>query len=84
MMESNFAKFQIGIIPKRWYKEHLQSDLEKINNTPVIMLGNGNVNDSERNQLIDMDFMQTSAIFNQNFQLPTIQKQVLKKKNMLF
>uniref|UniRef100_U9SVZ4 SWIM-type domain-containing protein n=1 Tax=Rhizophagus irregularis (strain DAOM 181602 / DAOM 197198 / MUCL 43194) TaxID=747089 RepID=U9SVZ4_RHIID len=40
MMESNFAKFHINMIPKRWYKEHLQSDLMKINNSPVVTLGN--------------------------------------------
>ncbi|EXX63727.1 hypothetical protein RirG_149630 [Rhizophagus irregularis DAOM 197198w] len=38
MMESNFAKFHINMIPKRWYKEHLQSDLMKINNSPVVTL----------------------------------------------
>ncbi|EXX64632.1 hypothetical protein GLOIN_2v1827324 [Rhizophagus irregularis DAOM 181602=DAOM 197198] len=39
MMESNFAKFHINMIPKRWYKEYLQSNLMKINNLPVVTLG---------------------------------------------
>ncbi|RGB24082.1 hypothetical protein C1646_773587 [Rhizophagus diaphanus] len=43
MMESNFAKFHINIVPERWYKEHLQSDLTKINNSPVVTLVNGRV-----------------------------------------
>ena len=61
MMESNFAKFHINMIPKRWYKEHLQSDLTKINNSPVVRLGNNernnvhDVNKSQRDQLIDID-----------------------------
>ncbi|RGB31244.1 hypothetical protein C1646_671052 [Rhizophagus diaphanus] len=69
MIESNFVKFHINMIPKRWYKEHLQSDLMKINNLPVVTLGNNernnvyNVNNSERNQLIDIDFTQIN-IFN--------------------
>ncbi|GBC22561.2 hypothetical protein GLOIN_2v1770388 [Rhizophagus irregularis DAOM 181602=DAOM 197198] len=36
-MESNFAKFHINMI-QRWYKEHLQLDLMKINNSPVVTL----------------------------------------------
>ncbi|PKK59057.1 hypothetical protein RhiirC2_871376 [Rhizophagus irregularis] len=83
MMESNFAKFHINMIPKRWYKEHLQSDLMKINNSPVVTLGNErnnvhNVNKSDRDQLIDIDFTQTN-IFNQRYQSPTIQRQAFKK-----
>jgi len=81
MMESNFAKFHINMIPKRWYKEHLQSDLTKINNSPVVTLGsNYHFNNSEGNQLIDINFSQTNAIFNQRFQPPAIQRQVFKKK----
>uniref|UniRef100_U9U2P2 Uncharacterized protein n=1 Tax=Rhizophagus irregularis (strain DAOM 181602 / DAOM 197198 / MUCL 43194) TaxID=747089 RepID=U9U2P2_RHIID len=41
-MESNFAKFHINMI-QRWYKEHLQLDLMKINNSPVVTLANGRV-----------------------------------------
>ncbi|PKB95619.1 hypothetical protein RhiirA5_436383 [Rhizophagus irregularis] len=82
-MESNFAKFHINMIPKRWYKEHLQSDLMKINNSPVVTLGNErnnvhNVNKSDRDQLIDIDFTQTN-IFNQRYQSPSIQRQAFKK-----
>jgi len=54
------------MIPKKWYKEHLQSDLVKINNLPVVTLGNSNnnTNYSDRNQMIDIDFTRKNAIFN--------------------
>ncbi|POG73705.1 hypothetical protein GLOIN_2v1827324 [Rhizophagus irregularis DAOM 181602=DAOM 197198] len=80
---NNVAKFHINMIPKRWYKEHLQSDLMKINNSPVVTLGNErnnvhNVNKSDRDQLIDIDFTQTN-IFNQRYKSPNIQRQAFKK-----
>ncbi|CAB4438145.1 unnamed protein product [Rhizophagus irregularis] len=82
-MESNFAKFHINMIPERWYKEHLQSDLTKINNSPAVTLGSEHnvhdVNKSERDQLIDVDFTQTN-IFNQRYQSLTIQRQAFFKK----
>ena len=79
MMESNHAKFHINMIPKRWYKEDLQSDLIKINNSPVVTIGNGYADNSEGNQLIDFDFRRTNAIFNRYYQPPAIQRQVFKK-----
>ncbi|UZO08068.1 uncharacterized protein OCT59_028335 [Rhizophagus irregularis] len=55
--ESTIAIF----IEDKWYKEYLQSNLMKINNLPVVTLGNEcnnvhNINKSDRDQLIDIDF----------------------------
>ena len=79
MMESNHAKFHINMIPKRWYKKDLQSDLTNINNSPVVTISSRYVDNSEENQLIDIDFTQTKAIFNRCYQPPAVQRQVSKK-----
>ena len=56
MMESNHVEFHINMISKRWYKEDLQSDLTKFNNSSVVTIGSEYANNSEGNQLIDIDF----------------------------
>src|SRR5215204_2158976 len=41
MMDSNDAKFHITLIPKRWYKENLQEDVQNLLESKVITLGSG-------------------------------------------
>ena len=81
MMDSNYAKFHISLIPKRWYKENLQEDEESIIKSDIVTLGSyleDNVNISEQQFIIK--FNQENSVFSQQYQDNNTQRRY-KKKN---
>jgi hypothetical protein len=69
MIETNDAKFHISMIPRRWYKENLQSDDDNINQLLIITLGKNYTETSNNDLFNKIDF---------NTEQPSIYQQIKK------
>jgi hypothetical protein len=57
MMETNDAKFHISMVLKRWYKENLQFNKDNVIQSPIIILGNTNVDLSHDSSFNSINFI---------------------------
>ncbi|CAB4492367.1 unnamed protein product [Rhizophagus irregularis] len=81
MMETNDAKFHISMVPRRWFKENLQSDNDNINQSLIITLGEDYTAEVSNNDSFNkIDFNTEQPSIYQQIKESGLQKQV-KKKN---
>ncbi|PKC15216.1 hypothetical protein RhiirA5_487827 [Rhizophagus irregularis] len=80
-METNDAKFHISMVPRRWFKENLQSDNDNINQSLIITLGEDYTAEVSNNDSFNkIDFNTEQPSIYQQIKESGLQKQV-KKKN---
>ncbi|EXX54877.1 hypothetical protein RirG_230590 [Rhizophagus irregularis DAOM 197198w] len=81
MMETNDAKFHISMVPRRWFKENLQSDNDNINQSLIITLGEDYTAEVSNNDSFNkIDFNTEQPSIYQQIKESGLQKQKIGRK----